>query len=326
MTAGSLAGRSIRPMKAATGSMPSSSDGWGYEIKWDGMRIVSFVDARGVRLQSGNLKDATNSFPELGGLAEQLEEFGAVVLDGEVVAIGADGQPSFSLLQQRMHVSDAREALRRAKEVPISYAIFDLLHLDGHDTMGLPFRDRRRLLEDVVDPGSHWRLTDLHEGDPSDLLATVTERGLEGLVAKQLGSIYVEGKRANTWRKIKPRNRQEFVVGGWSEGRDGLAGTVGSLLLGVMKDGELHHCGSVGSGLSASSRDEWRALLSAKERKDSPFSGPVPPTMGRRFRWSEPTHVVEVAFGEWTSDGNLRHPVYLGLRTDKRPGQVVREP
>lgn len=321
-----LARRSIRPMKAAPGEMPVSNEGWGYELKWDGMRVVSFIDSAGLRLQSANLKDATTSFPELAGLGEAFEGLDSVILDGEVVAIGEDGSPSFSLLQHRMHVSDEREAWRRASEVPVSYAIFDLLHLDGHDTMALPFQDRRRLLETLVDAGSHWRLTDLHVGDPADLLETVTDRGLEGLVAKRLTSVYVEGKRPSTWRKIKPRRRQEFVVGGWSEGRDGLSGTVGSLLLGVIVDGHLEHCGSVGSGLNTVAREEWRQRLEKAELEESPFHQRVPPTMGRSYRWTEPSFVVEVAFGEWTPDGHLRHPVYLGMRTDKDPFEVVREP
>lgn len=312
-------------MKAAPGDMPSTNDGWGYELKWDGMRIVAFIDADGLRLQSANLKDATTSFPELRGLVGAFEGLGSVILDGEVVAIGVDGAPSFSLLQQRMHVSDEIEAWRRAKEVPVSYAIFDLLHLDGHDTMGLPFHDRRRLLESVIDPGSHWRLTDLHLGDPAELLLTVTERGLEGLVAKRLSSVYVEGKRASTWRKIKPRRRQEFVVGGWSEGRNGLSGTVGSLLLGVIEGGQLQHCGSVGSGLNNSLRDEWRSRLEQHEIDESPFSARIPPTLGRSYRWCSPDFVIEVAFGEWTPDGHVRHPVYLGWRADKDPIEVSRE-
>lgn len=320
-----MAGRSIKPMKAASGEMPTSSDGWGYELKWDGMRVLAFIDADGVRLQSANLLDATASFPELQPLGDGFGGVTPLVLDGEVVAIGDAGTPSFSKLQHRMHVRDEREAIRRAQDVPVSFAIFDLLHLDGRDTMALPFRDRRRLLESLVEPGPHWRLTDLHVEDPSGLLETVTARGLEGLVAKQLNSVYQEGKRPKTWRKVKPRHRQEFVVGGWGEGRDGLSGTVGSLLLGVHQDGEFVHCGSVGSGLNAADRHAWMVRLTSAELEDSPFAGTVPRTLGRTNRWTEPTHVVEVAFGEWTPDGHLRHPVYLGHRTDKDPAEVIRE-
>lgn len=312
-------------MKAAPGDLPIDHAGWGYELKWDGMRIVSFIDEVGVKLQSANQKDATAPFPELTRLSEAFDGFHSVILDGEVVAIDESGVPSFSRLQRRMHVSDEREARRRAAEVPIVYAIFDLLHLDGHDTMGLPFRDRRRLLESIVDRGSHWRVTDLHVGEPIELLKTVTDRGLEGLVGKRLDSIYVEGKRATSWRKIKPRRRQEFVVGGWSEGRDGLAGTVGSLLLGVMVEGSLRHCGSVGSGLTAADRNEWLRRLRDVEQAASPFGDVVLSTIGRTFHWAKPSFVVEVAFGEWTPEGSLRHPVYLGLRSDKDPRDVIRE-
>jgi bifunctional non-homologous end joining protein LigD len=322
---GDLDGRVIRPMKAVAGELPSANGEWGYEIKWDGMRIVAFLDADGVRLQSANGNDATASFPELQGLDQLRAGFESLILDGEVVAIGDDGAPSFGRLQHRMHVSDVNDARRRAVDVPVSYAVFDLLHVNGQDTMALPLRDRRQLLEQVVDVGPHWRLTDMHTDDPASLLATVTERGLEGLVAKRLTSTYVEGKRSAIWRKVKPRLRQEFVVGGWSEGRDGNAGGLGSLLLGYIDDGVLHHCGSVGSGLTAASRLEWHERLSADAKDDSPFASEVPRTAGRRFHWSEPCHVVEVAFGEWPQGAHLRHPVYLGFRTDKSPESVVRE-
>ena len=323
--AGPLSGRVIAPMKAAPGDLPSSPDGWVYEIKWDGMRIIAHLDSDGVRLQSSNGNDATVSFPELQGLEVLLDGFDSLILDGEAVAIGADGVPSFPLLQQRMHVSDPADARRRAVNVPVSFAIFDLLHVNGQDTMKLPLRDRRALLEQVVEPGPHWRLTDIHDEDPAGLLHTVTERGLEGLVAKRMTSTYQQGKRSTSWRKVKPRYRQEFVVGGWSEGRDGNAGGLGSLLLGYMENGALVHCGSVGSGLSATTRQEWQLRASQNERSTSPFVDEVPRTAGRRFHWIEPLPVVEVAFGDWEAGTNLRHPVYLGLRTDKDPNDVLRE-
>jgi len=311
-------------MKAASGELPSGGD-WLYEIKWDGMRLVSFIDEDGLRLQTTNELNATASFPELGGLAEALDEMESVILDGEVVAFGDDGRPSFGRLQERMHIKDPAEAARRAKTTPVSYVIFDLLHLNGHDTMSLPLTDRRRLLEQLVESGEHWRLSEAHTEDPGHLLAVVTEQGLEGLIAKQPSSRYQPGKRPPTWRKIKPRNRQEFVVGGWAEGREGRAGSVGSLLLGHYVDGGLRHCGSVGSGLDAAGIRHWDELVREHAVDESPFDGPVPPTAGRRFHWIEPLFVVEVAFGEWTHDGHLRHPSYLGQRIDKDPTDVVRE-
>ena len=293
-----LEGRVIKPMKAASGDVLEAADGWGYEIKWDGMRIIAHLDAGGVRLQSGNGNDATVSFPELESLIELLDGFDSLILDGEVVAIDEKGAPSFSQLQQRMHVSDPADARRRAVTVPVSYAVFDLLHVNGQDTMALPLRDRRSLLEQIVEPGTHWRVTEMHDDDPLALLSVVTERGLEGVVAKQLSSTYQQGKRPSSWQKFKPRRRQEFVVGGWSEGRDGNAGGLGSLLLGYMDGDELVHCGSVGSGLTAQTRREWLGRVVAGKRPDSPFVAAPPRNAGRIFHWTAPCHVVEVAFHE----------------------------
>ena len=312
-------------MKAISGELPAG-EGWSFEIKWDGMRVIAFIDEAGVRLQSANLLDATASFPELIGLADATDGLESVVLDGEVVAFADDGRPSFGRIQDRMHVKDPTEAQRRARANPVSYVVFDLLHINGTDTMRLPLTDRRRLLDQTLEPGLHWRLAEVHTEGAAELLAVVTEQRLEGLIAKQDASQYLEGKRSPSWRKIKPRRRQEFVVGGWTEGRDGRQGSIGSLLLGYHDAaGELRHAGSVGSGLDAESLVEWGRLVTESARAESPFAGPPPASLGRTFHWIDPIHVVEVAFGEWTADGNLRHPSYLGRRTDKDPREVVRE-
>ena len=292
------------------------------------MRVVAFVDDKGVRLSSSNGNDATTAFPELQGLAELLEGFDSLVLDGEAVAFGADGLPSFEALQHRMHVADERTALERAKATPVTFAIFDLLHVNGHDTMALPLVDRRTLLEQIVDDGSHWRLTNQILDDPNLLLETVIDRRIEGIVAKRLDSTYQEGARSRSWIKIKPTRRQEFVVAGWVEGRDGNSGGLGSLLLGVTNVvggvAELSHCGRVGSGLSDADRRWWTEQLTADSVNDSPFSAPIL-VAGRTVHWSRPNHVIEVAFSDWTTDGGLRHPVYVGRRNDKDPAEVVRE-
>ncbi|RZV48171.1 MAG: hypothetical protein EX269_02680 [Acidimicrobiales bacterium] len=323
--AGPLRGRTIKPMKATSGTLPTGGD-WLYEIKWDGMRIVAFIDEDGLRLQTTNLIDATVRFPELAGLAEQFAGLDAVILDGELVAAGTDGAPSFGRMQERMHISDPTEARRRSLDNPVTFVIFDLLHVNGTDTHALPLVDRRKLLEDLVEPGEHWRLTDVHEDGANELLDVVIEKGLEGLIAKQPTSRYIEGKRTSSWRKIKPRRRQEFVVGGWAAGKEGRAGSIGSLLLGYYEDGSLRHCGSVGSGLNAENIAHWQSIIDDTTIEDSPFDGPVPSTMGRSFHWIEPRQVVEVAFGEWTADGHLRHPSYIGHRGDKDPREVVKEP
>ncbi len=320
-----FAGRTVLPMKAVPGELVDT-DQWVHELKWDGMRGVVFIDDEGIRVQSANGNDATSSFPELDGLVDALAAFGPIILDGEIVAAGDDGRPSFHHLQRRMHVSDPAEAIRRAAQVPVTFVAFDVLHLGGHDTFGLPWDDRRALLEQVLEPGSSWRCADVHRDGAASLLEAVIERELEGIVSKQRSSTYHQGKRSPVWRKIKPRLRQEFVVGGWATGRDGRTGSVGSLILGVHDDdGTLRHVGSVGSGFDGETLNAWELRALADARSTSPFNGPVPPSPGRQHRWLEPIHVVEVAFGEWTDDGHLRHPSHLGLRVDKDPREVVRE-
>jgi bifunctional non-homologous end joining protein LigD len=311
-------------MKAASGELPVGDD-WVYEIKWDGMRVVAFIDSDGVRLQTTNLLNATVSFPELQQLSDAAAGTESLILDGEIVAVGDDGMPSFRRLQDRMHVKDPAEAARRSTTSPVSFIAFDLLHLNGNDTLRLPYSDRRSLLESLIEPGPVWRLTQVHRGDAQALLDVVIERDLEGLVAKQLSSRYHEGRHPSTWRKIKPRHRQEFVVGGWAEGRQGRTGTVGSLVIGVWEDGAFHHAGSVGSGLDAEAIAEWGALATQHARPDSPFSAAIPVTADKAIHFLEPVEVIEVAFAEWEADGNVRHPSYLGRRFDKDPAEVFRE-
>jgi bifunctional non-homologous end joining protein LigD len=240
-------------MKAVTAPMPDEGDDWAYEIKWDGMRVLAVVEPGEVRLHSANGKDATGTYPELVGLAEALDGH-TVLLDGEVVAFDDDGRPSFGQLQQRMHVTGP-EVARRAAETPILYVVFDLLHFDGNDMFSLPYLDRRYLMGEVVEPGDHWQVPGHQIGDGQALLDATKERGLEGVVAKRVDSIYVPGKRSPAWRKIKARRRQEMVVGGWQPGDGRRDGTVGSLLVGHYVEGPSGHRrlqfgGKVGTGFS----------------------------------------------------------------------------
>lgn len=321
-----LDGRTIAPMKGVAGQAPRGDD-WVYELKWDGMRIVAFIANGVVRLQSSNGRDVTASFPELGALSDLGRGYDSLVLDGEAVAF-ADGKPSFGALQQRMHVGDRAEAARRAANNPVIFVGFDLLHLNGHDTMGLPLRDRRTLLEQVIDDGPAWRLADQYHGEVDELVETVTAAQLEGIMAKRSESTYEPGKRSKAWIKVKPRQRQEFVIGGWISGRGTRAGGLGSLLLGYYDHdsapGDLLYAGSAGSGLTESTCREWQETLTTQP--ECPFTGPVDIVVdGRTVHWCAPDHVAELAFGEWPDGQHLRHPVVLGRRTDKAPTDVVRE-
>lgn len=323
--AGVLAGRTIAPMKAAPGELPTG-DGWIYELKWDGMRGVVFIEDGELRVQTTNLLDATVSFPELQVLAEELAHFDSVVLDGELVAFDGAGNPSFSQMQQRMHVGDPADAARRSHAVPVVFVAFDLLHLNGNDMFDLPFSKRRELLEQILGDSETWRVSPIWTTEPENLLDVVIERHLEGIVAKRSESLYRPGKRSQQWRKIKPRRRQEFVVGGWLSGEGNRANRAGSVLVGYHDDTGLRYAGRVGSGFTATELDEWSTLLGERAIDSSPFVDPVPPKPGRSQHWVQPELVIEVAFSDWGGDDmHLRHPSYLGRRIDKNAGEVVRE-
>ncbi|MGK2947446.1 MAG: non-homologous end-joining DNA ligase [Acidimicrobiales bacterium] len=319
--------RSLVPMKATAGDLPTD-DGWAYEVKWDGMRALTFIDGDRWRVQSVNERDVTRSWPELAGLPDALPASTAL-LDGELVATDADGRPDFGRLQQRMHVTDPAEARRRAAEVPVTYVVFDVLHLDGHDLTGLPWQDRRRLLDQVVEPAARWRPSPVHD-DGVELLAAATERLLEGIVAKRVDSLYVPGTRARNWRKVKVRRHQEMVVGGWLPGEGNRQGRLGALLVGYHDapgDPILRYAGRVGTGFRDAELQRLSGLLAELEADDCPFDPPPPRgDLVRGATWVRPELVAELAFGEWTGDGRLRHPSYLGLRTDKAPADVTRDP
>src|SRR5262245_28483493 len=206
-------------MKAVSGDLPAATeDGWIYEIKWDGMRLLGRCSDGTVTYKTTNGLDATARFPELAGLAEAI---GCdAVLDGEVIAIDEAGRPSFGLLQQRMHLASAVDIRRRMVDVPVQLALFDLLWLDGADVCPLPWSERRRLLEELVETAPKWRVPSFDDDGPG-LLEIVNVQGFEGVMAKRTDSPYLPGRRSPTWRKVKVRRHQEVVVGGWWPGEKG---------------------------------------------------------------------------------------------------------
>jgi bifunctional non-homologous end joining protein LigD len=315
-------------MKATAGELPTG-EGWTYEVKWDGMRALAFIRDGSLRLQSANERDVTVSWPELHGLPDALPA-GEVLLDGELVATDDEGRPSFGRLQQRMHIGMAAEAVRRAAEVPVTYVVFDLLHLDGHRLLDVPLVDRRWLLDQVVEPAPSWRTSPVHDDGPA-LLAAADERGLEGVVAKLADSRYEPGARVRTWRKVKVRRHQEVVVGGWLPGEGNRSGRIGALLVGVhdapRDGGPLRYAGRVGTGFTEAELGRLAERVAPLATDACPFDPPPPrPEVARGARWLRPELVAEVAYGEWTGDHRLRHPSYLGLRFDKDAADVTREP
>ena len=320
------------PMKATSGALPrEDEEGWAFEIKWDGMRVVTAVADGAMEMRSSNGIEITQRFPELAGLPAVLDGH-RVVLDGEVVAFDSEGHASFARMQQRMHVDDRAEAVRRAATVPVTYLLFDLLELDGHDTTALTYEQRRKLLADLVEPGPSWQVPAHHTGDGTALLAAATAQGLEGLMAKRLDSPYLPGRRSPAWRKVKIRREQEVVVVGWLPGEGNRSGRLGALLVVVHDpadpdpDRPLLFAGRVGTGFSDAELGRLGDRLAELAVPTSPLAPPVPREIVRLARWVRPELVAQVAFGEWTPDGRMRHPSYLGLRIDKDPADVVREP
>lgn len=315
----------LLPMKGSGGALPTE-DGWAFEIKWDGMRVIVEVDASGVRGHSANGLDVSTRFPELAGLADHLAGHRAV-LDGEVVVLDELGRADFSRLQQRMHVGNPDQVLRR--DQPVTFVVFDLLHLDATPTIDLPYADRRALLSELVEPGPGWLVPDHQVGHGQELFDAAAATGLEGVMAKRLDSRYLPGKRSSAWRKVKVRRRQELVIGGWTAGTGGRSASLGALLVGVHDPGggPLRFAGGVGTGFTDDTLALLQRELARRTADECPFDPPPPRTALRTpATWVRPELVAEVAFGEWTPDGRVRHGSYLGLRTDKDPRTVVREP
>jgi bifunctional non-homologous end joining protein LigD len=312
------------PMLAVSGDLPAAADDdeWAFEVKWDGVRGLTYVQDGALRMESRNLLDITPRYPEVHGLADAVGSLGAV-LDGEVVTFDEEGRPSFQLLQSRMHVTGTRDVERVMSRHPVVYMTFDVLWLAGEPTIGLPYLERRRLLSQLDLDGPAWRVPTHHVGDGDAMLAATKERGLEGVLAKRTGSLYEPGRRSRSWVKVKNVRRQEVVVGGWLEGTRNRQGRIGALLVGYYAGGTLRFAGKVGTGYTDRTLEELAATLAPLSRDSSPFADTVP---YRQSHWVEPVLVAEVEFTEWTAGGTLRHPSYKGLRDDKPSHDVVREP
>ncbi len=312
----------VPAMLARPGSLPQPERDYSFEVKWDGVRAIAYVQPGRIRLESRNLNDITDGYPEVRGLMAQLGMREAV-LDGEIVAFDEAGRPSFERLQRRMHVTAPSAVKRLSASMPVVYAIFDLLYLDGRSLMELPYTERRARLESLNLGGRAWRVPNAHPGEGRALLAATEKQGLEGIVAKRLDSRYEPGRRGGAWVKVKNVRRQELVIGGWIPWEGRRSQRIGALLMGYYRDGSFVYAGRVGTGFTEAVLDELARRLAPHRRKTSPFT--AGPKLPKEAVFVEPCFVAEVEFREWTREGIMRAPSYKGIREDKSPRDVSLE-
>jgi DNA ligase D-like protein (predicted ligase) len=288
---------------------------WFFELKWDGVRVLALRSGERVRFWSRNGIDVTAQYRELVTVVGTLPG-GDLALDVEVVALDEGGRPSFQLLQRRMHTT------RTGGAQPIHGLAFDCVALHGRDLRALPLGERKALLRELLRGGDALRYSDHLEGDGERFLRAACREGFEGVVAKRADSPYVGGRRRE-WLKIKCNLQQEFVIGGWTDPK-GTRAYLGAVHLGVYEDGDLVYVGRAGTGLDTARLKALHQKLRALEAETCPFTAGSPPR-GMEHHWVRPALVCQVRFTEWTADGHVRHPVYLGLREDKPPADVRRE-
>jgi bifunctional non-homologous end joining protein LigD len=318
---GSWAGL-IRPMLATPArELPADEGSWAAEFKWDGLRAVAYVSGGGLLLRSRLDRDITATYPELAAVASGAGRH-QLILDGEIVASGTGGKPDFAALQRRMHVRRPSAALAAA--VPVTYLVFDVMHMDGRDLLHTPYAQRRALLEDLNLVGPDAGVPPSFPGAGQAVLAASREHGLEGVVLKRLDSPYEQGRRSPQWLKVKNERIQDVIIGGWIPGHGARAAVLGSLLLGVQAPAGLQYCGKAGTGFTDAALRDLTGGLHALEQPHSPFADPLPPADARHAHWVRPVLAGQVSFTEWTPAGRLRHPVWRGLQAGKDPAHVVR--
>jgi DNA ligase D-like protein (predicted ligase) len=305
------------PMTATLTDRRFSDIAWIYERKLDGERCLAFCRSGQVRLLSRNRLVIDGHYPEV---AEALaaQDAGDFVLDGEIVAFQG-GQTSFSRLQRRMQLRDPERARRTG--VPVFYYVFDVVHVQGHDTTALELRHRKALLQRLLSYGGPLRFTRHRNGEGEAYWREACGKGWEGVIAKRADGPY-EHRRSPSWLKFKCVNEQEFVIGGFTDPKGSRKG-LGALLLGYQDEGRLVYAGKVGTGFDDRMLAELRAQLDALEVDSPPFERGLLPRKG--VHWVQQALVCQVGFAEWTRDGQLRHPRFEGLREDKSPAEVVRE-
>ncbi|MBI4884862.1 MAG: hypothetical protein HY826_12495 [Actinobacteria bacterium] len=296
----------VIPMKAVLAALPPATEDheWAYEIKWDGYRTIAFVGGviagdSGLRLQSSNGNDVTAKYPELADLPTAVNAPSAI-LDGELVVLDTRGRPNFEMMQRH--------------ETQVAYYVFDVLQVNGTDTIALPYEQRRALLAELIEAGPNWMVPTHRVGDGAAFLAASAERGLEGVMAKRLGSPYVPGKRSPNWRKVKNRTQVEVTIGGFTHGSGSRSTTFGALLVGIAEtDGSLTFAGGVGTGFTQARLELLTRDLRARVVPNCPFSSTPPRSYSLEATWVLPDLRALIEVAEFTNEGYVRHASFIDL-------------
>lgn len=324
----------LEPMLAIPSPLPTESSAYAFEVKWDGIRILACFDGRELVLFTRNKHNVTDQYPEILPLRQLLfdKKITDIILDGEIIALNADGRPSFSLLQKRFR-KNIEFLPVNLKQTPVVYILFDILQLNGHSLVDLTYVKRRNVLDSLQLQTAYCQTPRYQTGDGKTILEATQKLGLEGIVAKRLDSQYHAGKRTGDWLKIKNIHRQEFVVGGWLPGKGKRQGLIGSILVGYYAVAEketvnhgpcqkLVYAGRVGTGFTTQMLRQLSATLVPLHSQENPFCN-LPYTKHSSF--VTPAIVIECEFTEWTPNRTLRHPVFKGFRFDKPAKDVVLE-
>ena len=311
--------QNVSPMLAQIGKgTPPSSDDWLFEVKWDGVRAICSIDSGRLRMVSRNGHPMERQYPELSILPHHVDA-GTAILDGEIAALDQRGLPSFEMLQRRINVAEAGAVATLARKDPVVFFAFDLLYLDGYDLRGVPLLERKRVLKEILKPGDLVRYSDHFAGNGPALFEASKAQGLEGIVGKRAASFY-ESRRTSDWCKWKITNSAEFVICGFTKGERDL---FGALVLGVYDQGKLLWAGNVGTGFDRKMMETIHAKLVPLATSKAPLDPDK--NLPKEVTWTRPEVVCEVKFSNWTDEGRLRAPVFMGLRPDIEPRESVRE-
>ncbi len=298
----------VRPMMAVLTDKPFDNPGWLFEIKWDGYRIIAEISKKIINLYSRDRLSYNDRFrPIIEALKKNFNH--EAILDGEAVILDKTGRPSFPLMQN----------YQKTGEGDLVFYVFDILYLDGYDLRNLPLEKRKQILQNLVDETSAIKLSGYIKNRGTDFYKAAQNKNLEGIVAKNLKSIYRTGGRSTDWLEIKTQMRQEAVIAGFTKPR-GERKYFGSLVLGVYEENKLKYIGHTGGGFDDKTLSDIYWKLNKLKTKRSPFR--EPPKMNTPVKWVRPRLVSEIKFSEWTKDGVMRRPVFLGLREDKNPKEV----